>query len=229
MRRADRLFRIVQLLRDRRVRTASAIAAELEVSLRTVYRDVRDLIVSGVPIDGEAGVGYCMRKELDLPPLMFDEDEVGALVLGARMVEAWGDSVLAQRARSALSKIEAVLSSRIRPLIANQGVVVPMSLPKEIRANVELFRRALDKKRKLRLTYRDEFGKRTTRTVRPLCLAFWGKTWTATAWCEMRKDFRNFRPDRMSKIVVLDRTFADEPGKTLDDFLAAMRALMNCK
>ena len=106
MRRADRLFQIVQLLRGRRVVTAAELAQDLEVSLRTVYRDVRDLIASGVPIEGEAGVGYMLPRGFDLPPLMFDEDEIEALVLGARMVEAWADPTLARRARGVLSKVE---------------------------------------------------------------------------------------------------------------------------
>lgn len=211
------------MLRSGRVVTAAHIARELEVSQRTIYRDVQDLITSGVPIDGEAGIGYCLRREIDLPPLMFDEDEIGALVLGARMVEAWGDAVLAQRARSLLSKVESVLPARMRPLIASQGVFVPISLPKEIRANVERFRRAVDKKKKVRFRYADGAGQATKRTVRPLCLAFWGKTWTASAWCELRNAFRDFRPDRMRDVEILEDSFVDEPGKTLDDLLASIK------
>src|SRR5262245_34831675 len=109
MRRADRLFQIVQLLRRGRVVTAADLARELEVSPRTVYRDVGDLIGSGIPIEGEAGVGYCLPPDFDLPPLMFDEDEIGALLLGARMVQAWGDAALARAARQVLAKVESVL------------------------------------------------------------------------------------------------------------------------
>src|SRR5437899_1479879 len=109
MRRADRLFQIVQRLRRRGVTTAAQLAQALEVSERTVYRDVRDLQLSGVPILGEAGVGYALPRGFDLPPLMFTEEELEALVVGARMVQAWGDQKLARAAEDALSKIETVV------------------------------------------------------------------------------------------------------------------------
>lgn len=223
MRRADRLFQIVQLLRGGRVVTAAALAQELEVSLRTVYRDVRDLIASGVPIEGEAGVGYCLPKTFDLPPLMFDEEEIRALVLGARMVRAWGDAALARAARSALSKVEVVLPDRLRKRLSNVELFVPLDLPEETRANALVFRRGIDERRKVRFRYTDRNGAETERSARPLCLVFWGTTWTATAWCELREGFRNFRPDRMADARVLDEPFADEPGKDLETFMRLVR------
>ena len=223
MRRADRLFQIVQFLRGRRVVTAAELAQELEVSLRTIYRDVRDLMASGVPIEGEAGVGYCLPRGFDLPPLMFDEDEIEALVLGARMVEAYGDATLAKRARTMLSKVETVLPERLKPRLDKVELFVPIHLPKDIRANLETFRRGVDLRRKLHFAYSDEQGARTERTVRPLCLAFWGRAWTATAWCELRQDFRNFRPDRMGDAQMLEETFEDEPGRDLAAYLQLMR------
>lgn len=219
MRRADRLFQIVQLLRGRRVVTARELAGELEVSLRTIYRDVADLMSSGVPIEGEAGVGYCLPRNFDLPPLMFDEDEIGALVLGMRMVTAWGDAALKRRAKSVLSKVETVLPERLRPKLDEVGMYVPLSLPAEVRAAVECFRRGIDAKRKLRFAYRDEQGSESERTVRPLCLVFWGTVWTASAWCELRADFRTFRPDRMRDPELLEDTFEAEPGKDLPTFM----------
>ena len=219
MRRADRLFQIVQLLRGRCVVTASELAAELEVSLRTIYRDVADLMGSGVPIEGEAGVGYCLPRGFDLPPLMFDEDEIGALVLGMRMVTAWGDAALKKRAKSVLSKVETVLPERLRPRLEEVGMYVPLSLPAEVRAAVECFRRGIDGKRKLHFAYTDEHGTATERTVRPLCLVFWGTVWTASAWCELRGAFRTFRPDRMLEPALLDDSFEDEPGKDLPTFM----------
>lgn len=217
MRRADRLFQIVQLLRGRRVVTAGELAQELEVSLRTIYRDVQDLMASGVPIEGEAGVGYCLPRGFDLPPLMFEDEEIGALVLGARMVEAWGDAALAKRARSVLSKVEAVLPERLRPRLNEVELYVPLRLPSEIRHNVECLRRGIDQKRRVRFGYTDRDGRATERDVRPICLAFWGTVWTAGAWCELREDFRNFRPDRMRDIALAD-PFEDEPGKDLEAF-----------
>ena len=219
MRRADRLFQIVQLLRARRMVTAAEIARELEVSARTIYRDVADLVASGVPIDGEAGVGYALARGFDLPPLMFDADEIGALVLGARMVQAFGDETLARRARSVLGKIEAVVPERLRKNFARPEWHVSRSLRKEVRAHIENLRRGIDEKRKLRFVYTDEKGAETERTVRPLCLAFWGPLWTAGAWCELRNDFRNFRPDRMRAVELLAERFHDEPGKDLAAYL----------
>lgn len=219
MRRADRLFQIVQLLRARRLVTAAQLATELEVSPRTVYRDIADLIASGVPIDGEAGVGYLLARGFDLPPLMFDADEIGALVLGARMVQAHGDEDLARRARSVLSKVETVVPERLRRSFDRPEWKVLPRIRKEARAPVEHVRRGIDERRKVRFLYRDEKGAETTRTVRPLCLAFWGPVWTAGAWCELRSDFRSFRPDRMHDVALLDERFADEPDKDLAAYL----------
>jgi len=222
MRRADRLFQIVQLLRARRLVTGAELARELEVSARTIYRDVADLVASGVPIDGEAGVGYALARGFDLPPLMFDAEEIGALVLGARMVQAFGDEALARRARSVLTKVEAVVPERLRKNFARPEWHVWRSLRKEVRAHVEELRRGIDAKRKLRFHYTDEKGARTERTVRPLCLAFWGTLWTAGAWCELRRDFRNFRPDRMRGVELLGERFQDEPGKDLAAYLRSL-------
>jgi predicted DNA-binding transcriptional regulator YafY len=218
MRRADRLFQIVQLLRGHRVVTASELARALEVSPRTIYRDVQDLIASGVPIEGEAGVGYCLPRGFDLPPLMFDEDEIGALVLGARMVQAWGDTALAARARSLLAKVETVLPERLKPRLAEVELYVPLSLPGELRTTLECLRRGIDQHRKTSFRYVDSSGVETARTVRPLCLVFWGTVWTASAWCELRRDFRTFRPDRMLDVALTDEPFTDEPGKDLASF-----------
>lgn len=223
MRRADRLFRLVQLLRAGRVLTAARLARELEVSPRTVYRDIDDLVASGVRIQGEAGVGYCVAHGFDLPPLMFDEEEVRALVLGARMVQAWGDATLARGARSVLSKVETVLPAGLRPQLEDASLFVPLSLPREIRANVERFRRGIDGRRKVRFAYVDAAGRPTSRVVRPVCLAFWGTMWTASAWCELRRDFRNFRPDRMQDVELLDEPVPDEPGRDLAAFLKLMQ------
>jgi len=222
VRRADRLFQIVQLLRARRLVTAGEIARELEVSTRTIYRDVADLIASGMPIEGEAGVGYALPRGFDLPPLMFDAEEIGALVLGARMVQAFGDEALAARARSLLTKVEAVVPERLRRAFARPEWHVSRSLRREARAHLETLRRAIDQRQKLRFRYRDESGRASERTVRPLCLAFWGWSWTTGAWCELRRDFRNFRPDRMGEVTLLEERFSDEPGKDLKAYLRAV-------
>ena len=223
MRRADRLFQIVQLLRGRRVVTAAELAEELEVSPRTIYRDVQDLLASGVPIEGEAGLGYLLPRGFDLPPLMFDEDEIEALVLGARMVETFGDPTLARRARSVLSKVQHVLPDRLKPRLEKVALYVPTGIDSEHAAKLEPLRRGVNEKRKVRFEYVDGSGQPSTRKVRPVCMTFWGRTWLATAWCELRRDFRSFRPDRMESVELLDETFVDEEGKDLETFLRRVR------
>src|SRR6476620_7669565 len=152
MRRADRLFQIVQFLRHDRVTTAAQLAAELEVSERTVYRDVQDLVVNGVPIQGEAGVGYALPASFDLPPLMFDGEEIQALVLGARMVRSWSDTRLAAAAKSALAKVEHVLPPRLAARAAKNRLFVPdFHVPKESLAVMSSIRGALEEQRVMRI------------------------------------------------------------------------------
>jgi predicted DNA-binding transcriptional regulator YafY len=221
MRRADRLFRIVQLLRRRRtVVTAAQIAGKLEISERTVYRDIRDLILAGTPIDGEAGVGYRLQAGYDLPPLMFDREEIQALVLGARIVAQFGDPGLARASESILSKVAGVLPKDLEPLLADTRLFVPKT-PSGARSSAALAmtREALIAQRRIRLKYANEKGDETERTVRPLGLFFWGKTWTLAAWCELRVGFRNFRLDRIGEATLRDR-FEEETGRTLRDMLA---------
>jgi predicted DNA-binding transcriptional regulator YafY len=221
MRRADRLFRIVQLLRRRRtVVTAAQIAGKLEISERTVYRDIRDLIQAGTPIDGEAGVGYRLRPGYDLPPLMFDRDEIQALVLGARIVAQFGDPALARASESILSKVAGVLPKELEPLLADTRLFVPATRSAaKSAAGLAVAREALVARRRIHLTYASERGEETERDVRPLGVFFWGRTWTLAAWCELREGFRNFRLDRIGQATLRDR-FEEEPGRTLRDMLA---------
>jgi predicted DNA-binding transcriptional regulator YafY len=223
MRRADRLFQIVSLLRRRRFVTAAWLAQRLEVSERTIYRDVRDLIGSGVPIEGEAGVGYRLGKDFDLPPMMFNVDEIQALVLGARMVEVWGDDDLRRAARNVLDKTEAALPPKLRPRVHDTALfAVSFRASEEVRAIMGPIRRAVDEHRKLLLHYRDADEQHSERTVRPLGLYFWGMTWTLGAWCELRQDFRNFRLDRIEAVELRDEGFELIPPVTLEDYVRAM-------
>ncbi len=223
MRRADRLFQIVQMLRRRRLTTAAQLAERLEVSERTVYRDIRDLSGSGVPILGEAGVGYRLGKDFDLPPLMFSGEEVQALVLGARMVESWGDSELRQAARSVLTKVEAVLPPSKRQQLHDTALFsLSFRVSPEVRANVGALRKAIDARTKIRLDYKDREGVASGRVVCPLGLYFWGNVWTLGAWCELREDFRNFRLDRIEKATSTNEKFRSEPPLTLEDYVRAM-------
>ncbi|HVU51324.1 MAG TPA: YafY family protein [Polyangia bacterium] len=219
MRRADRLFQIVQRLRGRAPVTAATLARELEVSARTIYRDVQDLVLSGVPIQGEAGVGYALPRSFDLPPLMFDEAEIEALVLGARIVESWADAELARAARNVLSKVEVVLPPRLRDRIPDAALFAPgFHVRKATSEGLSELRAAIKARRKVALAYRDRGDAATERTVQPLGVFYWGASWSLGAWCELRRDFRNFRLDRVTKLEVTAQTFADEPGRTLRDF-----------
>ena len=219
MRRADRLFQIVQYLRGGRLLTARTLAERLEVSERTIYRDIADLIGSGVPIDGEAGIGYLMRSGYDLPPLMFSREEITALVTGARMVRSFGGAAMALAAEEALAKIEAVLPADLsdRP----SGVAIHAhdagALSDADRAMVDRLDRATDACVKLVLDYRDAEGAASHRTVRPLGLWFWGKVWTLIAWCELRNDYRMFRIDRIATVQDAG-PFRPERDKSLTAF-----------
>jgi predicted DNA-binding transcriptional regulator YafY len=225
MRRADRLFQIVQELRRRKLVTARHLAGVLEVSERTIYRDIRDLAASGVPIEGEAGVGYVMQRGYDLPPLMFTEEEIEALVLGARIIESWADPALAKAAGDVVAKVEAVLPESLRDQVSR----TPLSAPADHKAaplsvDAAAIRAALRSRRKLHFHYCNAEARTSERTIRPLALAFYGPVWLLIAWCELRDDFRAFRLDRMERMTVLEERFAEERGKTLHDFVAVDRA-----
>lgn len=228
MRRADRLFQIVQHLRGGRLVTAQKLSAWLEVSERTIYRDIADLQSTGVPIDGEAGVGYLMREGYDLPPLMFTRDEIVALVAGARMVRAFGGAAMARAADEALVKIGAVLPEQERERIARTEIHTPMWVVSDAdREAIDLIERAVEKRQVLSLDYNDEAGRGSAREVRPLGLWFWGKVWTLIAWCEMRNDFRAFRIDRIASVTTAGRSFRPERGKLLVDYYRSVERSEN--
>ena len=220
MRPADRLFKLVQLIRGRRLSTAAFLAGRLEVSLRTVYRDIAQLQRQGVPIEGEAGVGYRLGSGFELPPLMFSQDEANALVVAGRMAQVWLDPKLAQAAEAALSKILSILPHSSRTAAQSLSLYVPtVKLDAATQKNLKTLREAAQKRQKVELLYLDLADTTSTRVVRPLGCFFWGKVWTLVAWCESRHDFRSFRLDRMPNINVLATIFPQETGKSLADFL----------
>jgi predicted DNA-binding transcriptional regulator YafY len=221
MRRADRLFRIVQFLRARRLSTAGWLAAQLEVSTRTIYRDIADLSRSGIPVEGEAGVGYALRHKLDLPPLMFDRRELAAVELGLRFVATQADRALSAAAVSAMAKVRAALPSGSAPARAPSALYVPRKGAGAIAGLGRVFE-AIEGTRKLRMRYADAGGSRTHRTVWPLAAFFWGTGWTVLAWCELRDDFRSFRLERIGKLEVLPERYPDIPGKRLSDYFRWM-------
>ena len=225
-RRADRLFQLIQVLRRQRGRavTAETIAAELEVSVRTVYRDVRDLQAQRVPIEGEAGVGYLMREGFDLPPLMFTEDEIDALVIGARIVQSWADPQLGQAAGDVLAKVEAVLPAPLRDRVRGLSLLAPPSARRpEPVVDVAELRLAARQQRKIVVDYTDEKGQATRRTLWPMALSFFPPVWLLLAWCELRQDFRSFRVDRIGRIGFAEERYPQQPGRRLIDFLLRQR------
>lgn len=226
MRRADRLFQLVQLLRRRRVTTAAWLAEQLGVSDRTIYRDVQDLICAGVPIEGEAGVGYALPTNFDLPPLMFDREEIAALALGARIVQSWGDDRLAKAAGGALAKVQAVVPPALKKRIDAEPLYAPGEhVSVQMRHLLAPVRTALEGHRVIWLSYVSREGAPSERRVQPLGLFFWGNCWSLIAWCELRQGFRNFRVDRIDKLEVLADKFEPQAGRTLEDFIAAGESL----
>jgi predicted DNA-binding transcriptional regulator YafY len=199
MSRTERLLALIQALRrHRRPVRGAALAEEMSVSLRTVYRDIRTLIAQGVPIEGERGIGYVMRPGFLLPPLMFRDGEIEALVLGSRWVAQQADQALARSALDALVKIMAVLPGNLRERMENSDL---FPVPAETRAQdsieAEVLRQAIRFERKLRIVYRDDRGRETARVIWPVALAYFEQTRLLVAWCELRSDFRHFRTDRI--------------------------------
>lgn len=222
MRRADRLFNLLQLIRGRRLSTAAFLAGRLEVSHRTIYRDVADLQRQGVPIEGEAGVGYRLGAGFDLPPLMFTPSEANALVASIRIAQAWLDPAMASDAEAALSKILSVLPAASRAAAESLPIYAPLIVrDAAVQAKLQLLREAVQAKRKVRVDYQDAAASRSQRVLWPLGCFYWGSVWTLAAWCEMRQDFRGFRVDRMASIDQLDDVVKPIAGRTLADFLRA--------
>ena len=221
MRRADRLFEIVQFLRGGRLLTAQALAERLEVSKRTIYRDLVHLQACGVPVEGEAGVGYMLSSDYHMPPLTFTADELTALVLGARMVRAWASEDLERGAEEALIKIDAVIPDSMRALInETEMFALGMAHSQRVRRHLDILRKACRERLYLDLCYDSLDGKQSQRRVRPLGLYFWGQVWTLVAWCELRSDFRSFRVDHIKAIDEGREVFAREAGRELKDFIA---------
>ncbi len=225
MRRADRLFQIVQYLRGGRLTTATRPAERLEVSDRTIYRDIADLQSTGVPIEGAAGVGYVLRSGYDLPPLMFTRDEIVALVAGTRMVRSWGGTGMARAAAEALVKIELVLPEAMKKRVAETTIFAPpMDLTDEVRALIDLIQKAIEAHDILRFGYEDQVGARSMRRVHPLGLWFWGKVWALVAWCETREDFRMFRLDRTTGLAATGQRFTPARERSLAECLRRTEA-----
>lgn len=224
MRKAERLFQLVALLRGRRLAiTAEALAEALEVSTRTVYRDIRALEASGVPIDGEAGVGYRLDPGFELPPIMFTRDEVLAILVGGRMVQAFTDPALGAAARSVEVKVRAILDDRAKAMADAQPYRIPqLSRDDGLRETHRQIRAACEARRKMTILYRDGEGEKTRRVVWPLGLIGWSGVWTMCAWCELRVAYRNFRFDRIENLETLEETFEDRADRSLQGYIAGL-------
>lgn len=225
MRRADRLFEIIQLLRRASgPLVADAIAAELETSRRSVYRDIAALIAQRVPIRGEAGIGYVLERGFDMPPLMLTSDEVEAVVLGAQWVVIHADEGLARAAADVLAKIAAIVPERLRAAIDDPAVITPPSWSERLDAGVDVGRlRAWSLQgRKLHIRYADEGGVETARTVWPFLVGYMDRVRVVIAWCELRNDFRTFRTDRFSAIEFRDERYPERRAELRRRWLARM-------
>lgn len=198
--------------------TARALSENLGVAVRTVYRDVQALVLAGVPIDGEAGVGYRLRAGFDLPPLMFKQEEITALLVGSRMVRAWTDPELARAARQA----EAKILSALTPEMLNTVSGMPYRIPEFERVEKGihgLLRKACEARQKISIRYLDMSGKESERTLWPLGMVGWGDHWTLLAWCEMRNAYRNFRFDRIKHMEALPAHYPFHPARNLAHYL----------
>lgn len=223
MRRADRLFQIIQLLKNRRLTTAQLLSEVLEVSTRTIYRDIQDLIVSGIPIEGEAGVGYMLRKEVDVPPLMFNELELEAIQVGMRMVQAWGGHELSKASKQAMIKVSAVLPERLQSFNTLMFAPAFYEHGPEFQ-HIDILRNAAKNHQVLCFNYIDANDNTSQRNVQPLAIYLWKEKWTVLTWCQLRNDFRNFRIDRIRTIAHLGKTFELPVGQRLEDYLAKIYA-----
>jgi len=216
MRRADRLFRIIQVLRrKRRPVTAQEIAEELEASPRTIYRDIAQLMADRVPIRGEAGIGYVLEGGFDMPPLMLTADEIEAAMLGAQWVMARGDQGLARAAADLVAKIGAVIPDHLRPILLEPSGTAPPAASTMVADVIDMarLRTAIRAQGKIRLTYRDEKNEETARIIWPIAVLYWERVRLIAAWCDLRKDFRHFRTDRITAYEFLDQRYSTPRAK----------------
>lgn len=220
MRKIDRLFEIIQLLRGQRLCTADFISEKIGVSVRTVYRDIQSLIASGVPIEGERGIGYVIRQPIELPPLHFSPLELKAIQLGIDMVKAVADHDVAAAAREVALKIQDALPTKDRGKNHRPIAHIYFESDLHTRGTLAKLRRALDENYILEISYKNEATAESFRTVKPLGIEYWGKVWTLAAWCELRNDFRVFRIDRIISCEITRDAFKSEAGKTYRDYLA---------
>lgn len=215
MRRTERLFQIIQILRSkRRSVTGQELADELEVSLRTLYRDIAELMAQRVPIRGEAGTGYVIDSDYDMPPLMLTQDELEAAVLGAAWVMQRGDAALARGARDLIGKLTDAVPEHLRPVVLDAQLAPVSHHMRAIDAfDLAAVRGAIREQRKMRIAYEDENGRVTARTIWPFMIGYFETVRLVVAWCELREDFRHFRSDRFRDVQVLETRYRQRPAQ----------------
>lgn len=223
MRRAERLFRLVNEMRTRGVSRAEELAAHLEVSVSTIYRDIAHLQASGMPIDGEAGVGYMLRPGFDLPNVTFTNDQLDALAVGLSFVERTGDPVLAAAAREARAKIQVGLPDPEDRKLADAPYFSLHRKP-DTQENASLIRDAIRRRQVVQIDYENAEGVSSTRRIQPLVVWSLPEGWMVSAWCELKQDFRTFRSDRIANLAVTEDLFEDDPERGLSAFME----LENC-
>ena len=205
--------------------TAAFLAERLEVSERTIYRDIADLQHQGVPLEGEAGVGYRLGKGFELPPLMFSQGEASALVAAVRLAQAWLDPALAHQAELALGKVLSVLPASARVAAESLNLYAPaVGLAPSVQQTLQTLREAAQARHKVCVDYLSLQDQTTRRVLRPLGCFYWGQVWTLAAWCEAREAFRSFRIDRIQAVQPLPQRFSDEAGRTLADLFRQVDA-----
>jgi predicted DNA-binding transcriptional regulator YafY len=225
MRRADRLFDVIQALRAApKPMTAQSLAERLEVNIRTIYRDIATLQARRVPIEGAAGIGYMLRRGFDLPPLMFTADEIEAITVGAGLVRRLRDPGLQRAAENVLSKVASILPETLRAGVAAPPHLVSIGSAKEAKGiDLAELRRAIRENRKLRIRYIDQEDRRSRRTIWPLGMAYYVDAALLGAWCEKRRDYRHFRVERIVASTILEEVFPTGDGKLLEGWLALQR------
>lgn len=231
MRRADRLFRIIQVLRrKKRPVTAIDIAEELETSVRTIYRDIAQLMADRVPIRGEAGIGYVLDGGFDMPPLMLTPDEVEAAMLGAGWVAGRGDAVLARAASDLIAKIGQVIPEHLRPLMMEPVLSAPPKWDAPADSiDMTRLRTAIRAQGKIGIFYRDETGAQTERVIWPIAIAYFDKVRVIVAWCELRKGFRHFRTDRITRYEFLEARYTTPRAKLKAQWRKEIETQIRCE
>ena len=225
MRKAERLFQLVTLLKGRRLAiTAKTLSETLEVSERTIYRDIQALTLSGIPIEGEAGIGYILPSHFELPPLMFSVDELMALMLGSKMVQAWSDKTLAKSAASAFEKIEAIIPEHLQQNQTMPFIVPDFHIDKIYSNYSVIIRQAIQQFKVLKISYIDAKKDNSIREIEPLSLVFWGGTWTIIAFCKLRSHYREFRIDRIQTLNITQAQFSTSESKNITHYLEQLTA-----